>query len=821
MKDKALIRQTFPVAGMSCASCAARVDKTLNRQPGVAAAAVNYAAARATVAYDPSLCSPEALQRAVRAAGYDLLIADGEAGNEMEQRHRKELRALQCRTAWAIALAAPVAVISMGFPDMPHADLAMWALSTPVVCWLGRGFFVRAWKQFRHGTANMDTLVAGSTGTAYLFSLSNMLFPAFWLAGGIRPHVYFEAAGGVIAFVLLGRLLEERAKGSTSSAIKKLMGLQPRTVLRVAAGKEEEVPPEEIGIGDLIRVRPGERVAVDGTVTEGASYVDESTLNGEPVPAAKQPGSRVFAGTVNGKGSFLFRAEKVGSSTLLAQIIRLEQDAQGSKAPVQRLADRIAGIFVPVVIGLALLSFAAWMLSGAENAFTHGLLAFVTVLVIACPCALGLATPTAIMAGIGKGAERGILIKDAESLETARKVRAVALDKTGTVTEGRPAVSSMQWESGGDERLAGIFYSLEKRSEHPLAEAVAHYLEGAPPLPVEGFESLTGRGVTGRLAGKTYYAGSRELLQEHRIAPGAGWEAAAARLTAASQTVIWFADEEKVRALAGVTDRIKETSPQAVAELRRAGLEVYLLTGDNEATAREIARRAGIGRYRAGMLPQDKAAFIRQLQQDEGKIVAMAGDGINDSAALAQADLGIAMGNGSDIALDVAKMAIIPSDLTKIPEALRLSRLTVRTIRQNLFWAFIYNVVAIPVAAGVLYPVNGFLLNPMIAGAAMAFSSVSVVSNSLRLKRKKIQRADILPPPAPEQALTRRFRVEGMMCDHCRRSVERALNSVEGVKAAVSLHPPVAVIEFAGAEKGLDELQAAVSAKAGDYRLKA
>ncbi len=754
MESKSYIRQTFPVTGMSCVSCATRVEKTLGHQPGVGLVVVNYASATVTVDYDPLVCSPESLQRAVRATGYDLLFAGGEeAKDELEWMQYQAFCTLKFRTVGAIVLSLPVAVISMCFVDKPFANFAMWALSTPVVCWFGRGFFIRAWKQLRYGTVNMDTLVAGSTGAAYLFSVCNLLFPGFWLAAGIRPHVYFEAASVVIAFILLGRLLEERAKDRASSAIRKLMELQPRIVTRLTPDGEEEILVGEIGVGDRIRVKPGERIAVDGTVTEGMSYVDESTLNGEPVAVSKQPGDKVYAGTINQKGSFLFRAEKVGNGTLLAQIIRLVQDAQGSKAPVQKMADRVAGIFVQVVIGLALLSFVVWILSGVENGFTHGLLAFVTVLVIACPCALGLATPTAVMVGIGKGAERGILIKDAGSLETARKVNEVVLDKTGTVTEGRPVVSEMCWEDMAHEVYANIFYNLEKCSEHPLAEAVVHYLNGAHSVSMEEFENIAGRGVTGKVNGRTYYAGNWKLLQEHDIVASGKLEAEAARFTADSQTVIWFANEEKALALVGVTDQIKPTSAQAVSELLHAGIEVCLLTGDHEAAARKVACRVGINRYLANLLPQDKAAFIRDLQA-KGKTVAMVGDGINDSAALAQADLGIAMGNGSNIALDVAGMAIIPSDLLKISEALRLSRLTVRTIRQNLFWAFAYNVIALPVAAGILYPVNGFLLDPMIAGAAMAFSSVSVVGNSLRLKRKKIRNTGNTPMlSVPEKIL--------------------------------------------------------------------
>ena len=831
MTDKNIVQETFPVLGMSCASCAARIEKTLNRQSGVKIAAVNYASATATVEYDPKNCSSEALQQAVQAAGYDLLInRDGNTLEEAEEAHNKKFTTLKLRTVWAVILSLPVIIIGMFFMDMPYANPIMWTLSTPIVFWLGRGFFSSAWKQLRHGSANMDTLVAISTGTAYLFSLFNMLFPDFWLSRGIHPHVYFEAASVIIAFILLGRLLEEKAKGNTSTAIKKLMGLQPKTVTGV--GNEERIVPiEQIRPGDIILVKPGERIAVDGIVTEGSSYVDESMLSGEPVAVSKQKDAKVFAGTINQKGSFRFRAEKVGTDTLLAKIIHMVQDAQGSKAPVQQLVDKIAGIFVPTIIGIAVLAFIVWMMLDGTDGFTHGLLAFVTVIIIACPCALGLATPTAIMVGIGKGAERGILIKDAESLEIAKKVNTVVLDKTGTVTEGKPVVSKLVWNTptttpnpsiSSKDVLPDIFYSLEKLSEHPLADAVVNHLkESASIDDIQDFETITGKGVKGRTQGRIYFAGNLKLLEENRIAISRSLREEATRLTAKAQTVIWFADEENALAIAGITDRIKETSIRAVDELRATGIEVHMLTGDNETTAREIARKAGIAHYQASVLPQDKAAFISRLQA-EGRKVAMVGDGINDSAALAQADLSIAMGGGSDIAMDVAKMTIISSDLTKIPEALRLSRLTVRTIRQNLFWAFIYNIVGVPIAAGILYPINGFLLNPMIAGAAMAFSSVSVVSNSLLLKRKKIHEREENKKvePSTETIMKKEFKVEGMMCNHCRMHVEKALNSMEGVHATVTLNPPVAIVELSDGEKTLEELQKAVTEEAGDYTLK-
>ena len=657
----------------------------------------------------------------------------------------------------------------------------------------------------------MDTLVAVSTGIAYLFSLFNMLFPEFWLARGVTPHVYFEASSVIIAFILLGRLLEERAKGNTSTAIRKLMGLQPKQVTLVAAdGSLRECPIADVVPGDVLVVKPGERIAVDGIVSEGASYVDESMLSGEPLAVGKQPGAKVYAGTINQKGSFRFRAEKVGADTMLSHIIRLVQDAQGSKAPVQKLVDRIAAIFVPTIMSLALLSFVLWMLFDPADGFTHGLLAAVTVLIIACPCALGLATPTAIMVGIGKGAELGILIKDAESLEVARRVDAVVLDKTGTLTEGRPVVTDVYARPGYEEARV-VLHSLESLSEHPLAEAVASSLDACGLCPVEQFETLAGRGVKGRVGGRSYLAGNRRLMDECGISVDSETAMQADRYAAEAKTVVWFADEARVLALLAVTDRIKPTSRRAVEELGQMGVTVYMLTGDNASTAAGIAREAGITHYRAEMLPAEKAGFVKRLQA-EGRRVAMVGDGINDSAALAQADLGIAMGQGSDIAMDVAKMTIISSDLTKVAAAIRLSAQTVRTIRQNLFWAFIYNLIGVPIAAGVLYPVCGFLLNPMIAGAAMAMSSVSVVTNSLRLKRKRVFETEIVPLNT-NKVMKKEYTIGGMMCNHCRMHVEKALNSVPGVTATVTLDPPVATVETAEGEIPFDALRQAVEAE--------
>ena len=731
------VKKSFPVLQMTCASCAFSVESIIKSQAGVVDANVNYANAKVSVEFIPSLVKVESLRKAVQSIGYDLLIDDNASSDEtIEYIQEKNFIKLKKKMYWALILSVPVVVIGMFVMDIPFANEIMWALSTPVLFWLGRDFYINAWKQAKHRSANMDTLVALSTGVAYIFSVFNTLFPEFWHERGLHAHVYFEAASVIIGFILLGKLLEEKAKGNTSSAIKKLMGLQPKTVTVVDDGGHQiEIPIEQVEIGNTIIVKPGEKIAVDGTVINGNSYVDESMLSGEPVPVLKNENEKVFAGTINQKGNFQFKADKVGSETMLAQIIKMVQDAQGSKAPVQKLVDKIAGIFVPIVIVIAIASFIVWNIFGGDNGFTQGLLALITVLVIACPCALGLATPTAIMVGVGKGAEKGILIKDAESLELTKKVNAVILDKTGTITEGKPVVTNDFW-TDDNPVLKQILFSMEKQSEHPLADAVVTHLKSQNTISITQFESITGKGAKADLDGETYFIGNKRLIQENKILIENSVAEKANQWGNEAKTVIWFTNKKMVIAILAIADQIKATSQKAIEKLQLSGIEVYMLTGDNEMTAKAVSEKVGIKHYKAEVLPELKAAFVKQLQQ-QGKVVAMVGDGINDSTALAQADVSIAMGKGSDIAMDVAKMTIISSDLTKIPEAIHLSKSTVSTIKQNLFWAFIYNLIGIPVAAGILYPINSYLLNPMIAGAAMALSSVSVVSNSLWLKYKK------------------------------------------------------------------------------------
>lgn len=733
------VKNNFPVTGMSCASCAVSVESMLKSQPGVASASVNFAASSVWVEYNPEITNPKTFREVIQSIGYDLIFDEREA-DQQEEIKQHESVVLKRKTIFSAILTLPVVVIGMFLMNFPFANWIMLVLSTPVVFWFGRSFFVTAFKQLKHGKTNMDTLVALSTGIAYFFSLFNTIFPHFLMYGDHHPPVYFEASAVIIVFILLGRMLEERAKANTSSAIKKLMGLQAETVTMLETDGTESIQPVSmVQIGHKLRVKPGERIPVDGVLLEGTSFVDESSITGEPLPVEKLSGHSVFAGTINQKGSFVMEAQKVGSETLLARIIRMVQEAQGSKPPVQKLVDKVASVFVPVVISISILSFATWMILGGENALPQALLTMVSVLIIACPCALGLATPTAIMVGIGRGAELGILIKDADGLELAHRIDTLVLDKTGTITEGKPMVTDFLWKSEDSEVLKSILLSIESQSEHPLAEAISGVLrdEGAQTVSVGHFESKTGRGVLATVQDSKYAVGNELLMAESEISLTLEDKETAGSLQEQAKTVLFFGGEGQVLAIIAITDPIKASSAAAIEKLKRSGIEVHMLTGDNEHTAHSVAKQTGIDIYKAGCLPEDKAEYIKNLQQ-QGKVVAMAGDGINDSHAMAQADVSIAMGSGSDIAMDVAKMTIVSSRLESISSAIELSKQTIRTIRQNLFWAFIYNIIGIPIAAGLLYPFTGFMLNPMIAGAAMAMSSVSVVSNSLRLKFKSL-----------------------------------------------------------------------------------
>lgn len=730
--------KVLPVLEMSCAVCAGNVESTVQALSGVEKASVNFAAGTLTVTYNPSVITLEVMQAAVQAAGYDLIVEAEDPVAMQEEKARMHYKILRRNTIGAWTLSIPLALLGMVFMHVPFGNWIMMVLALAIMIFFGRSFYVNGVRHALKGKANMDTLVALSTSIAFLFSLFNTLCPGFWLGKGLEPHVYYEASGVIIAFVLLGKLMEERAKNSTSSAIKGLMGLQPKTARLVTDGREEEVPISNLQVGNVVSVRPGEKIPVDGTLLQGSSSVDESMLSGEPIPVEKNAGDRVLAGTINQKGAFTMEATSVGGTTVLAQIVQMVQSAQGSKAPVQRIVDKISGIFVPVVVLLSFLTFVCLLVIGGESYFSYALLSAVSVLVIACPCALGLATPTALMVGMGKGAEQHILIKDAFALENLCKVNTVVLDKTGTLTEGVPVVTDSYWISDDNIRYLDVLYTAEQKSEHPLASAILCWLEesGAKVCEAENFESLTGRGVRIQVEGVTYWVGSQGLLDIFQAGIPEKVRKQIGQWQEDGQSVVFYGQETRLLAVLAISDRIKPTSAEAVKELKKQGIEVHLLTGDGVRTAERVAATLDIGYYKAEVMPNDKEEYIISLQQ-QGKKVAMVGDGINDSQALARADVSIAMGKGTDIAMDVAMVTLITSDLLLLPSAIRLSKQTVRLIYQNLFWAFIYNVIGIPLAAGVLFPINGLLLNPMLASAAMAFSSVSVVLNSLRLKFMK------------------------------------------------------------------------------------
>jgi P-type Cu+ transporter len=734
----------LPVLGMHCAACAARIEKALNEAPGVSGAGVNFATARATVRYDPAVTGPEMLRDAVRGQGYDAVLpspteASG-TDDAVVQAQVAEYRKLRTRFGLAAVLTLPVLVLAMGehipalrdafgFPARPWIELA---LTTPVLFWAGRDFFIGAWAAARHRAADMNTLIALGTLAAYLYSLVATVFP-HWFHGAAHG-VYYEVAASIIALILLGNLLQARATARTRGAIKALIGLSPKTARIERDGRDVDVPIDDVRVGDLVLVRPGEKVPVDGVVEDGASNVDESMLTGEPLPVAKQAGETVIGGTLNQTGSFRFRAKRVGAETVLQQIVRLVQQAQGSKAPIQRLADRISGVFVPAVLCLAIITFVVWFdLAPPDKRLSQALYTSVAVLIIACPCALGLATPTAILVGTGRGAQAGILIKGGEALELAHRITTVVLDKTGTVTEGKPTVTDVI-PAGRltDSELLRLAASAERASEHPLAAAVVRAAEerGLSPTLPGRFDSVPGQGLEAMVDGRRVLVGNAKLLLDRGVAPD---EAAAERGATEGKTPIFVAVDEAPAGLVAVADRPKAGSRAAVARLKRIGLNVVLLTGDTARTAEAIAKQVGIERVVAGVLPAGKADVVKKLQA-EGEVVAMVGDGVNDAPALAQAEVGIAMGTGTDVAIESADITLVRGDLNGVAAAIELSRATMRTVRQNLFFAFAYNVLGIPIAAGLLYPITGWLLSPILASAAMALSSVSVVTNALRLR---------------------------------------------------------------------------------------
>ena len=734
-----ITKKVYPVMGMHCAACANNVEKIVKKQEGVEDASVNLAAAVLTVDFNSDVVSPEQLKDAVMKIGFDLIIDEDNSMEEQEEAEHSYYEQLQRKTVVAWIFALPVAFMGMFFMDFPGINWWMLVLSLPVLFYSGHAFYVNAWKQAKHFTSNMDTLVALSTSIAFLFSLFNTLYPRFWYEQGLEPHVYYEAATVIIAFVLVGKLMEEKAKGKTSMAIRKLMGLQPKTARILRDGKEEDILISELKKGDKVSVRPGERVPVDGLIVEGDTFIDESMISGEPIPVEKKLNDKVLAGTINQNGAFVMSAEKVGRETVLAQIIRMVQEAQGSKAPVQRIVDKVTAVFVPTVLAIAILTFIVWMIVGGVDDFSYAMLSAVSVLVIACPCALGLATPTALMVGIGKGAEAHILIKDAVALEQMRKVDTVVLDKTGTVTEGRPTVTGWLHDAGWVNEHKGILYAAELKSDHPLALAIVEELkkDGNKPAIIDSFESRTGRGIVVTRGGKTYWAGSHRLLNDFGAKVSDLLKSMVEEYERSGKSLVYFGEESMLLAVIVISDKVKPTSIQAVKQMQAEGKYVVLLTGDGHLTAQNVAGEINANRFIAEALPDDKENVIKELQR-EGRVVAMVGDGINDSQALARADVSIAMGKGTDIAMDVAMVTLMTSDLLLLPKAFKLSRKTVRLIHQNLFWAFIYNLIGIPIAAGILFPMYGILLNPMIASAAMACSSVSVVLNSLSLNWRKL-----------------------------------------------------------------------------------
>jgi P-type Cu+ transporter len=750
---------TFKLRGMSCASCANHIEEAIQSVRGVEACSVNFGAEQAAVTYDPNKTDVVAIQDAVDGAGYSAIpIPDRRLTPEEDaerQERRAENQALTRRVWVSGAIAAVLAIGSLpamtglAIPLMPmwlHDPGLQLVLSAPVLFWAGSGFFINAWKALKRHTATMDTLVAVGTGTAYFYSLFPTVFPQWFIARGLRPDVYFEAAAVIIALILLGRLLENRAKGQTSEAIRKLMGLQAKTARVVREGREIDIPIAEVVLGDIVLVRPGEKIPVDGEIVEGSSTLDEAMVTGESVPVKKHPGDEVIGATLNKTGSFQFRATRVGKDTFLAQIVKLVRQAQGSKAPIQRLADRVTGWFVPAVIAIAILTFIFWF--NIMGNVTMALVNTVGVLIIACPCALGLATPTSMMVGTGKGAENGILIKGADSLELAHKLQTIVLDKTGTITQGKPTVTDYITVNGSDNQneldLLRWVTSVERNSEHPLAEAVVQYAQsqlvgvyGDIPLPdrAQDFGAIAGSGVRGYVGDQWVQIGTHRWMNELGMDTRSlqqAWD----RLEYLGKTVIWIAVDGRVEGIMGITDAVKPSSTKAIRALQKMGLEVVMLTGDNQRTANVIAQEVGIQRIFAEVRPDRKAETVRTIQS-EGKVVAMVGDGINDAPALAQADVGIAIGTGTDVAIAASDITLISGDLQGIVTAIQLSRATIRNIKQNLFFAFIYNVAGIPIAAGILYPIFGWLLSPIVAGAAMAFSSVSVVTNALRLRNFK------------------------------------------------------------------------------------
>ncbi len=723
----------LPVMGMSCANCALKVEKFLNQQSGVENARVNFASKEVLIDYAELDLSE--LASNVKDFGYELILPD--QLDSISEKEEERFKTLKLKLIIAVLCTLPVFVLSMIFPKLlPYPNWIMLIFSIPVVFWSGSEFFINAWNQLKHFSANMDTLVAIGTGSAFIYSLINTLIPEFSSADGTNVHVYYESATVIITFILLGRFWEEKAKVKAASAIKKLMGLQPKDLTVIRNDEELSIPIHAVLKNDIVLIKPGEQIPVDGIVKKGSSYIDESMISGEPIPVFKEKGKQVFTGTINQDSVLQIQAERIGSETLLQQIIKLVKEAQSTKPPIQKLADKIASVFVPIVLIIGILTFVAWYIYGPEPLLTNSLIRFISVMIIACPCALGLATPTALMVGMGKAAQNGIVIKDSQGLEQAKKTDILAFDKTGTITIGKPEVINTEWLSEEDE-VKQILFSLEEHSTHPLASAVLNHLGNIKTLELSSFENLSGKGIKAVYEGTVYFAGNKSLIEQYAIKIDKELQKKIIEWEEMAYTIVYFGSETELISIIAIADKIREESSSTIAELKSLGIQTMMLTGDHEKAAKKISEEAGIDTHFAGLLPHQKVEKIKELQS-QGKHITMVGDGINDSAALAQADLGIALASGSDIAMESAGITLINPDLKQVISALRLSKATVKTIHQNLFWAFIYNIIALPIAAGLLFPINGFLLNPMVAGAAMALSSVSVVTNSLRLRNIKL-----------------------------------------------------------------------------------
>ena len=835
------MKQKFDVTGMSCSACSAHVEKAVSRVPGVDQVQVNLLQNSMVVEYEDEATDAAAIIHAVEDAGYGASVKDAhgpakKAENDLQKRTAEEAKKMKHRLGWSIVFLIVLMYISMGhmlgwpLPGilLGHENMMIFALTqlflTLPIMYLNRKYYENGFKSLFHGAPNMDTLVAMGSTAAFVYSVSRLYVMGYAMGRGetdmahmAAMNLYFESAAMILTLVTIGKYMESRSKNRTSDAITKLVDLAPKTALVVRNGQETEIPADQVQVGETVIVKPGQGIPVDGVILEGTGTVDESAITGESIPVEKKVGDRVTGATVNRAGYFQMKADRIGEDTTLSQIIRLVEEAGGSKAPIAKLADKVSGIFVPVVITIAVITIIVWLLSGAT--FSFALASGIAVLVISCPCALGLATPTAIMVGTGRGAEQGILIKSGESLETAHLVDTVVLDKTGTITEGHPAVAAVRMAPGVTEaELLGLAASLEKASEHPLAEAIVRYAEeaGVEVSQATEFAAEAGQGVSGMVSGRKVLAGNQKMMDAQKVTLD-GMDAEAGKLSEEGRTVLYIAVDQKLLGMIAVADPVKKTSAEAIREMEQMGLDVVMLTGDHEKTARAIQKQLGISRVIAQVLPQDKEREVRRLQE-EGHKVAMVGDGINDAPALARADVGIAIGAGTDVAIESADIVLMKSDLLDAVTAVQLSRAVIRNIKENLFWAFCYNAIGIPLAAGVFYPLLNWQLSPMFGSAAMSFSSVFVVCNALRLKgfqpgfRKKCggkTTAISAEKKKGELTMKKTIKIEGMMCSHCTGRVDKALNALDGVTATVSLEDKAAYVTVDGAVTD-EELKKAV-----------